>query len=135
METSTSNFQLIVEAFDDYTKVTGTDLSRNPFAEKLQFTNSPDAVLELLLEREHAFQQYRDGNRRLRTYLSPAVKVLHGFSATLGEAVPFPPAKAVFVGISVLLAVRPLKLFSTRFILTTMGNMGMPGCQRSQFKL
>src|SRR6266850_2078563 len=134
--TSRSNFRLITDALVDYTNVTGTDLSQNPFAEKLQQSNTADDILELLQEREKAFTEYRDGNRRLINCLSPAVHVLHVFSATLGEVVsqvrdtrlislftfllhpcahvvmrscqvPFSPAKAVFVGIDVLLTVRP----------------------------
>jgi hypothetical protein len=125
---SHSNFLLIVDALADYAKLTGIDLSKSPFAERLELSNSPQAILELLEEREKAFKEYRDRNRRLITCISPAVEVLHAFSGTLGEAVglvsnttvtpvtmlifhgdpsqvPFPPAKAVFVGIDALLAV------------------------------
>jgi hypothetical protein len=82
-----SNFRLITNALVDYTNVTGTDLSQNPFAEKLQQSNTADDILELLQEREKAFTEYRDGNRRLINCLSPAVRVLHVFSNTLGEVV------------------------------------------------
>jgi hypothetical protein len=84
--TSPSNLQLIIDALSHYSSLTGTDLSENPFAEKLQLSNSPDAILELLHEREKAFKEYRDGHRGLIKCLSPAVRVLHAFSATLGEA-------------------------------------------------
>ncbi|KAH9981714.1 hypothetical protein BJV74DRAFT_75343 [Russula compacta] len=103
---SPSNFQLITDALADYAEQTGIDLSINPFAEKLQLSTSPDAILELLHEREMAFKEYRDGNRRLISCLSPVVKVLHAFSDTIGEAVsfvPFPPTKAIFAGIDALL--------------------------------
>ena len=123
-----SNFQLIINAVADYAKQTGIDLAKNPFAVKIELSNSPEAILELLQEREKAFKEYREGNRRLITCLTPAVTVLHAFSGILGEAVslvsgvthhplnpltwprqvPFSPAKAVFTGIDVLLAVRPL---------------------------
>jgi hypothetical protein len=124
---SPSNFQLIINAVADYANQTGLDLVKNPFAEKIELSNSPEAILELLQEREKAFKEYREGNRRLITCLTPAVMVLHAFSGILGEAVtlvsvtyrplnpltwhhqvPFPPAKAVFTGIDVLLSVRPL---------------------------
>ena len=85
--TSTSNTQLIIDALADYAKITGEDLSKNPFAAKLERSNSPEAILELLQEREKAFKEYRDGNRRLISCLSPAVKVLQAFSGILGEAV------------------------------------------------
>ena len=121
-----SNIQLITNALADYAKTTGIDLSKNPFAAALEQSNSPEAILQLIQEREKAFKDYRDGNRRLIRCLSPAVNVIHAFSGILGEAislvshkvdlvtllnrlcqVPFPPAKALFVGIDVLLAVRP----------------------------
>ena len=84
---STHNIQLIIEALDDYAKLTGIDLSKNPFTEQLKLANSPEAILELLQEREKAFEKYRDGNRRLVGCLSPAVTVFHAFSRILGEAV------------------------------------------------
>ena len=85
--TSSSNFQLIVEALADYAELTGIDLTKNPFAEKIQTSNSPEAILELLQEREKAFKEYRNVNRRLISCLSPAVEVLHALSGILGEAV------------------------------------------------
>jgi fungal STAND N-terminal Goodbye domain len=84
---STSNFQLIIDALADYAKITGVDLSRNPFAATLEQLTSPDAILQLLQEREKVFKEYRDGNRRLINCLSPAVKVLQAFSGILGEGV------------------------------------------------
>jgi hypothetical protein len=123
---------LITDALADYAKITGIDLSNNPFATALEQSNSPEAVLQLIQEREKAFKEYRDGNRRLIRCLSPAVKVIHAFSGILGEAVshkvdlitllnilrqvPFPPAKALFVGIDVLLAVRPSNTLFIRFV-------------------
>ena len=83
--TSHSNLQLIIDALVDYANQTGTDLSSNPFAEKIRRFNTPDAILELLQEREKAFKEYRDANRRLIDCLSPVVRVLHVFSGTLGE--------------------------------------------------
>jgi hypothetical protein len=84
---SHSNFQLIIDALADHADQTGVDLSQNPFIDKLQQSNTPDAILQLLQEREKSFKEYRDGNRRLISCLSPAVCVLHAFSGTLGEAV------------------------------------------------
>ena len=131
-----SNFRLIVDALADYAKLTGIDLSKSPFAERLELSNSPQAILELLEEREKYFKEYRNRNRRLITFISPAVEVLNAFSGTLGEAVslvsntryhvtvifhhdplqvPFPPAKAIFVGIDALLAVCSSNTFVDRF--------------------
>ena len=85
--TSNSNLQLIIDALADYADQTGTDLSQNPFAEKIKHFDTPDAILELLQEREKSFKEYRNANRGLIDCLSPAVRVLHAFSGLLGEAV------------------------------------------------
>jgi hypothetical protein len=85
--TSTSNIQLITNALVDYENITGIDLSKNPFAAAIKQANSPGAILELLQEREKAFKDYREGNRRLVSCLSPAVNVIQAFSGILGEAV------------------------------------------------
>ena len=82
-----SNYQLIINALNNYADRTGIDLSKNPFAEKLQLSNSPDAILELLHDREKAFKEDREGNRKLINWLTPAVEVLNAFSGVLGEAV------------------------------------------------
>ncbi|KAN0113580.1 hypothetical protein V8E52_007506 [Russula decolorans] len=103
---SSQNVELIINALADYAEKTGKDLSGNPFADKFQQSNSPEDILRLLEEREKAFKDYREGNRRLINCLNPAVKVLHAFSGILGEAaslIPFPPASALFVGIDTLL--------------------------------
>jgi hypothetical protein len=83
---SPSTIQSIIDALADYTNVTGIDLSRNPFATAIELSNSPEAILELLQEREKAFKEYRDGNRRLISCLRPAVNVIHSFSGILGQA-------------------------------------------------
>ena len=84
---STTNFQLIIDALADYAKITGIDLPNNPFAIMIEHSNSPEAILQLLQEREKEFKEYRDGDRRLISCLSPAVKVLQAFSGILGDAV------------------------------------------------
>jgi hypothetical protein len=84
---STDNVQLIICALANYAKETGIDLSKNPFAVKLEQSRSTDAILQLLEERAKAFKEFRDGKRRLISCLSPAVKVLHRFSGILSEAV------------------------------------------------
>ena len=126
---STSYVQLIIDALADYTNVTGIDLSTSSFAALIEQSNSPEAILQLLQGRENAFKEYREGNRRLISCLSPAVRVLQAFSGILGEVaslvsythylttpltrsrqVPFPPTCALFAGIDALLAVRPFIL-------------------------
>jgi fungal STAND N-terminal Goodbye domain len=83
---STDNVKLIIDALADYAKETGIDLSKNPFAAKFEQSSSPDAILQLLGEREKAFKEYRDGKRRLINCLNPAVTVLHRFSGILSGA-------------------------------------------------
>jgi hypothetical protein len=77
---------IIDHALIDYAKITGIDLSKTPIAAMLERSNSSETILELLQERENSFNEYRDGDRRLISCLSPAVKVLHAFSGILGEA-------------------------------------------------
>ena len=85
---SFSTFQSIINAaLADYTKQTGIDLTKTPFAETIELSNSPEAIFELLQERGKAFKEYREGDQRLIGCLSPTVKVLHAFSGILGEAV------------------------------------------------
>ena len=81
-----SNYQVILDALASYADQTGVVLSTNPFADKLQHSDSPEAILELLHEREKAFKEYREGNRKIITWITPAVQVLHSFGGTLGES-------------------------------------------------
>jgi hypothetical protein len=96
---STDNVQLIIGALADYARKTGIDLSKNPFAAKLEQSRSPDAILQLLEEREKSFKEYRDGKRRLINCLNPAVKVLHRFSGILSEAAGLVSRKCHLVGV------------------------------------
>ena len=102
---SPSTFQLIVDALIDYSEKTGIDLANNPFADKIQLSESPDDILQLLQERENSFKHYRNRNRTLISCLTPAVRVLHAFSSTLGEAVSLvshtcPPSLRISVSIN-----------------------------------
>ena len=88
--TSTINtspdFRSILEAaFDGYTRLTGVDLTTHPSAQRLQSCHSPEAVLQLLQEREASFKDYRDGHRRLINWLLPVVRAVHTFSGPLIE--------------------------------------------------
>jgi hypothetical protein len=80
-----SNKSIIDTALADYAKITGIDLPNNPFAAALEQSNSPEAILQLLQEREKSFKEYRDDNRRLMSCLSPAVKALQAFSGILSQ--------------------------------------------------
>ena len=97
------SFQLITDALGEYAKQTGIDLSNDPFAKEIQVLTSPGDVLRLLQERERAFKQYRDGNRTLISCLTPAVNVIHAFSATLSEVVSLVSRTHTSFPISILL--------------------------------
>ena len=79
------NIKLIINALADYSKETDIDLSKSPFAAKLEQSMLPEDILQLLEEREKAFKEYRKGNQRLTSFLKPTVKVLHGFSGILSS--------------------------------------------------
>jgi hypothetical protein len=86
--TSISNFQFILDAaLDNYTKQTGIDITKHPSADKLQNVHSPKDVIQLLLEREAAFKDYRDKHHQLINFLRPIVQVVHAFASSIGEAV------------------------------------------------
>ncbi|KAH9953103.1 hypothetical protein BC827DRAFT_192023 [Russula dissimulans] len=105
---SSTRFQPILDAaFDSYAKQTGIDLAKHPSADKLQNSYTLEDILQLLLERETAFKDYRDKHRKLIDCLRPVVQIVHGFSNLLGEVAglaPFHPTKAIFVSIDVLIS-------------------------------
>jgi fungal STAND N-terminal Goodbye domain len=108
MTTSPSNFRLIIHAaLDEYTKQTGIDLTQNPFAHKLQHSDSPDRLVGLFQDRAKQFKEYRDGNRKLINFLKPAVEVLHALSGTLGEAISLVSAPSSFLSRSCLMITSP----------------------------
>jgi hypothetical protein len=84
---SPSHIQSIIDALADYAKITGIDLFEHPIAAMLEQSNSPDAILRLLQERQETFKDYRDGKRGLISRLSPVVEVIQALSGILGEAV------------------------------------------------
>jgi hypothetical protein len=122
------SFQAIMnKALKDYHELIGVHLDKHPFAKELRSHDSPDKVLKLLKDKANAFKVYRDGNRKLISWLTPVVQVVHTLSGILGEAVslmvqmrgsillifspfgdqvPIKPAKAIFVGVDVLITVR-----------------------------
>ena len=86
-QATSSNYRLIIDGLADYANLTGIDLSKSPSAQRLEHSNSPQAILELLEEREKAFREYRTRNQGLISHLRPAVEVLHAFSGTLGSVI------------------------------------------------
>jgi hypothetical protein len=93
------NVKLIIVALADYAKETDVDLSTNTFVAKLEQSMSPGDILQLLEEWQKAFKEYREGNRILTNFLSPTVKVLHGFSGILSAAAGLVSCKCHLVGL------------------------------------
>lgn len=81
---SAAHTKLINDALANYTKITGITLSENPYASTLKQSNSPKDILKLLKKQGQEFEEYRKGDHRLISYLSPAVKVFQAFSKILG---------------------------------------------------
>ncbi|KAH9051135.1 hypothetical protein EDB83DRAFT_2293977, partial [Lactarius deliciosus] len=101
-----SNFNVLFEkALKAYEKKTKQNLIDHPLASQLQACDSSAAILTVLQDQVHQFEQFRSSNERLRQWIGPTVNVLYAFSATLGEGIGlvFPPAKVIFAGAGVLL--------------------------------
>ena len=94
---STANFQSVLDgALDSYIKQTGVDITKHPSADKLQNCHSPEDIIQLLLERETAFQNYQGAKFcDLIDRLRPAVRVVHAFSNVLGEAASLVSSEAL----------------------------------------
>ena len=132
MSSIATPFQSILDAaLDSYSKQTGIDLTKHPSADQFKNCRSSDDVVLILLERESAFSDYREKYCSLINCLRPIIPVVRAFSSVLGEVNdircsvllyaphliihfaslqvpygPFQPAKAIFIGIDVLLSVR-----------------------------
>ena len=124
--TSSSNFQIIFNhALKAYERRTKKDLLAHPLATQLQTCNSHNSILLVLQQQVQELNQSLTIDERLTKWLDPTVKVLYTFSETLGEGINlvcsvmsicprsafsyflqvFSPAKAIFVGIGILLSV------------------------------
>ena len=83
-----TSFQAILDrALTDYQDQIGVQLDKHPFSDELRGSDSPDNVLKLLETKANAFKAYRDGNRKLISWLNPVVQVIHTLSGVLGQAV------------------------------------------------
>ncbi|KAH9083695.1 hypothetical protein EDB83DRAFT_2669650 [Lactarius deliciosus] len=104
---SESNLRSLLEtALTEYEKKTGTKLLDNTLTIKLQSCNSADAINDVLQEQAQAFHEFRGNDGKVTRWLRRTVHILHTLSTSaLGEGVglPFPPAKAIFAGIGILL--------------------------------
>ncbi|KAN0141929.1 hypothetical protein V8E53_000391 [Lactarius tabidus] len=106
--TSSSNLKSILDAalsraLSHYKDKTGNGLLDHPLAIGMHRCASVDAIKAVYQGQAEAFQQFRDGDQRLMRWITRVVDVLYTVSETLGGMM-IPHAKAVFSGISVLLA-------------------------------
>ncbi|KAI9463784.1 hypothetical protein F5148DRAFT_1376995 [Russula earlei] len=98
---------LFEAALDDYEKRTGTKLVDHPLSMRLMTCRSVESITAVLQEQVQAFRKFRGDDSKLMKSLKCTVHVLHSLSNStlLGEAIgiPFPPARAVFAGLAILL--------------------------------
>ncbi|KAN0107420.1 hypothetical protein V8E52_010168 [Russula decolorans] len=95
-------------ALQDYKNKMGSSLVDHPFAKQFQECNPVESIITILEEQAWIFREFRD-HGKLMNSLKRLVDVLCSpfFTTVLEKGIdliPFPPAKAVFTGIRVLLA-------------------------------
>ena len=128
-----SEFSTLQALFDaalqDYKDKTGNSLVDHPFARQLQECNSVESISTILEEQARAFREFRDHGKLIDSLKRLAGILCSPFiSAVLGESIglvvrpktirrcalsligaiipqPLPPAKAIFTGFAILLAV------------------------------
>ena len=87
--TSSSNFKSILDtALSEYKKKTGKELLDHPLATEVQQCDSVDAIKAIFQRQAEAFQQFRDGDRRLMKWINPVVDVLHKIYEEVGNVRP-----------------------------------------------
>jgi hypothetical protein len=120
---------LLEDALHEFENRAGTNLIQHQIIDRLKDCESPDSVIEVLREQAQAFRNFRGDDDKLMIWLKRTVDVLHTLSTSgvLGEGIglvckysfhltrmhhrntlslqPFPPAKAIFAGIGILLGV------------------------------
>lgn len=124
---SSATFLLLFDAaLQDYIDKSGTSLFDHPFAKQLETLESVSSITSVLQEKAQSLREFRENNGNLMNAFKSLVDVLCAISALDGgiglvvrlkafikEACffliailqPFPPVKAVFVGIGILLTV------------------------------
>jgi len=86
--TSHSKFVSIFNAaLETYNRKTKQDLSKHPLLPRLQFCNSPEAILTVLREQAPEFNKSQNSDNVPTKWITPTVNVLYSFSATLGGVV------------------------------------------------
>ena len=85
---ASSRFQAIFDsALKSYQKQTKKDLIAHPLASQLQSCNSTNAIIAVLQDLVHQFDQAHSGDERLIKWLNPTVNVLFAFSAAISGGV------------------------------------------------
>jgi uncharacterized protein YwlG (UPF0340 family) len=100
LNASSSQFQAIFNAaLKEYSQKTGKDIVTDPITAKLQCCTSPDAVLNVLQDEAQAFNDFRNGNRKVQLMrkLKPTVDILLALSASevLGNSIGSVSAQVV----------------------------------------
>ena len=91
-DVSLSQFQdLFDSALLEYNQKTGKDITTDPLTARLLCCDSSDAVLGILQEQAHAFNQYRNGDWKVQLMrrLKPTIDILFGLSTggVFGEGI------------------------------------------------
>jgi hypothetical protein len=91
-DVSLSQFQdLFDAALWEYNQKTGKDITTDPLTARLLCCDTSDAVLGILQEQAHAFNQYRNGDWKVQLMrrLKPTVDILFGLSTggVFGEGI------------------------------------------------
>jgi hypothetical protein len=124
---STTLQALFDAALQDYKDITGNTLTDHPIARQLETCESVNSITAILQEQARSFREFRGNDGKLMKALNSSVDVLctPSISSALNEAIglvvrlsvnrislflmailqPFSPAKSVFAGIGILLAV------------------------------
>jgi hypothetical protein len=83
-----NNFQSVFDAaLEAYEKKTKTKLHTHPLAAQIQSCESPTAILSVLQGLSQQIDRRGSSDQRLTNWLNPTVKVLHAFSAIVGDGV------------------------------------------------
>ena len=91
-QTSTSlDFKSILDAglsraLSEYENQTGEPLLDHPLSIELERCDSVDSIKAVFQVQAEAFQQFRDGDKRLTKWINPVVDVLSTLSDTIGGA-------------------------------------------------
>ncbi|KAH9060128.1 hypothetical protein EDB87DRAFT_1728875 [Lactarius vividus] len=104
--TLSSNFRSIfVATLKEYEKKTKTDLHTHPLAMQLQSCNSSSDIIAVLHDKVNEFDQARNHNERLSSWLNPTINVLYAIFAAPGEGIGLVSLNLFSASVGVLLLV------------------------------